>query len=125
MANKMTKREHFQELLNYVEVKENGYMVEFLERQIELLDKKATNAKMTPIQKDNEELKEKILTYLSSLSEDTPSVTISQLMKVEGFTNRSNQKLSAIMRLLVLDEKVERTEIKRVAHFSLKDEEES
>lgn len=122
---KMTKRDYYNQLLQVKEVKENSDLVEFINRELELLNRKnSKNGKPTKDQVANVAIQEEILKHLATLPTESVGVTISELCKVKQFQEYSNQKLSALVRQLVIAEKVARVEEKKVAYFSLVHEEE-
>ena len=122
MANKkMTKRDYFNGLLGVIENhKDNIENYEdfkaFIEREIELLNKKRSNSKPTKTQKENEKIKEKILIALEKIDEP---VTITELAKMNGLTEYSNQKLSVLSHQLVDEHKVVNTKVKKVSYFKI------
>lgn len=116
---KITKREYFNTLRGIVENLDREDLVEFIDHEIELLNKKATSKKPTKIQVENENIKGLIIEGLENL--DKP-VTISELQESdENLANLSNQKISALLTQLIKDNKVVRVEDKRKAYFSLAD----
>ena len=122
MANKkMTKKDYFNGLLEVIENhKDNIENYEefkaFIEREIELLNKKRSNSKPTKTQKENEKIKEKILVALDKIDEP---VTITELAKMDGLTEYSNQKLSVLAHQLVDEHKVVNTKVKKVSYFKI------
>lgn len=62
MANKITKKEMF--TMIKAQVKDNAEMVAFIDHEIELLDKKASNKKATKTQEANIGIKATILAVL-------------------------------------------------------------
>lgn len=122
MANtKMTKREYFNQVLAIVEnAKENIENYEdvrnFVEHEIELLNKKKSNTKPTKTQVENEKIKARILEVLTEVNE---VMTISELMTANGLEGYSNQKLSALANQLVKEEKVVKTSVKKVSYFKI------
>ena len=122
MTNKkMTKRDYFNGLLEVIENhKDNIENYEefkaFIEREIELLNKKRSNSKPTKTQIENEKLKEKILEVLTDVNE---VMTISELMTADGLENYSNQKLSVLCHQLVNEHKVLNTKVKKVSYFKI------
>ena len=111
---KMTKRQMFAQILARTVDKDER---EFLEHEIELLDKKAGKVgekKLTPEQEKNEKVKVEILGYL-----DGVKLTISEIIKTVPSCNEfSNQKVSALVRQLRDSGLVIRTEEKGVAYFT-------
>ena len=101
MANKKTKREFFGEIREIV--KENTELVEFIDHELELLDKK-TSAKSTKVNTEQVELMGKIVNALNKIGR---SVTISELQKENTeMAEYSNQKLSAMLKKLVDNKQV-------------------
>ncbi len=122
MTNKkMTKRDYFNGLLGVIENhKDNIENYEefkaFIEREIELLNKKRSNSKPTKTQIENEKIKEKILIAFEKIDEP---VTITELAKMDGLTEYSNQKLSVLCHQLVDEHKVVNTKVKKVSYFKI------
>ena len=119
MANvkKLTKKDKFTALLNLAEVKANPSLVEFITHEIELLDKKnSAEKKPTAQQTANDSIKVAILDNM----EEGKKYTITDLIKtVPECADLTNQRVSALVRQLVDDKVVVRTEDKRKAYFSL------
>lgn len=113
-TKKITKREKFEMLMTIAEVKENPILSEFIERELELLAKKnSAEKKPTAQQAENEAIKETILENLTS------RMTISEMQKsIPDLAEYSNQKISALMRQLILEGLVEKVEDKRKSYFS-------
>ena len=117
MANKVTKKERFMELLNIREVAENAEMVEFINHELELLNKKSTKSGMTANQKVNEGLKEVIAEHLKLAGR---AMTITELQsEIEEIAELSNQKVSALLTQLVNDKIVTRTKDKKITTFAI------
>lgn len=118
MANtkKMTKRDYFNTLLGIAEVKANPELVKFIDHELELLAKKnSAEKKPTAVQIANEGIKSVIL---ETLAEHGKMMTISEMQKVNAeLGEMSNQRISALVRQLINDGKVERIEDKRKAYF--------
>jgi hypothetical protein len=121
MANKkMTKRDYFNALLTIDAVKSNPALVEFVEHELELLAKKnaSGSGKMTATQVANEGIKAEILECMAN--EPNRMFTISEMQKsFDCCAEMSNQRVSALVRQLVNDGKVERIEDKRKAYFKI------
>lgn len=122
MTNKkMTKRDYFNGLLEVIENHKDSIenyedFKAFIEREIELLNKKRSNSKPTKTQIENEKIKEKILEVLTDVNE---VMTISELMTADGLENYSNQKLSVLCHQLVNEHKVVNTKVKKVSYFKI------
>ena len=116
MANKITKKEMF--TMIKAQVKDNAEMVAFIDHEIELLDKKASNKKATKTQEANVGIKSTILAVL----EDGKSMTVTEMQGASAELGElSNQKVSALVRQLVEAGKVVKTIDKKVSRFSLAD----
>jgi hypothetical protein len=116
MTNKrMTKRDYFNTLLAINEVAGNDELVKFIKHEMELLDRKNKSGKMTKTQVENMSLKEHILTVLEKPMTVTEIVKALALNEIGDYTP---QKISALMRQLVLDEVVERITDKKRTLFS-------
>lgn len=113
-AKKMTKREMFEM------IKANHNLsadeIAFIDHELELLAKKnSAEKKPTAVQVANEGIKADILDGM----EIGKKYTITDLMKeIPACAELSNQRVSALVRQLVTDGAVERTEEKRKAYFS-------
>lgn len=122
MTNKkMTKRDYFNGLLGVIENHKDSIenyedFKAFIEREIELLNKKRSNSKPTKMQIENEKIKEKILIAFEKIDEP---VTITELAKMDGLTEYSNQKLSVLCHQLVDEHKVVNTKVKKVSYFKI------
>ena len=116
MANKITKKEMF--TMIKAQVKDNAEMVAFIDHEIELLDKKASNKKATKTQEANVSIKSTILAVL----EGGKSMTVTEMQGASAELGElSNQKVSALVRQLVEAGKVVKTIDKKVSRFSLAD----
>ena len=116
MANKITKKEMFTRIK--AQVKDNAEMVAFIDHEIELLDKKASNKKATKTQEANVGIKSTILAVL----EGGKSMTVTEMQGASAELGElSNQKVSALVRQLVEAGEVVKTIDKKVSRFSLAD----
>ena len=114
MANKKKKREFFGEIREIV--KENTELVEFIDHELELLDKK-TSAKSTKVNTEQVELMDKIVNALNEIGR---SVTISELQKENAeMAEYSNQKLSAMLKKLVDNGEVTKVVDKKKSYFKV------
>ena len=109
----MTKKEMFNAIR--VRVADDAEMVAFIDHEIELLSRKKGSSKPTKTQVENEGIK---LSILGILGEAEEPMTVGEILKaLDGeFTS---QKISALMRQLVADGKVEKTVEKKVSRFAL------
>jgi hypothetical protein len=98
MEKKITKKEMFAQIREVVA--DNADMVAFIDHEIELLSKKSGSKKPTATQIANEGLKATILTVL----EGSEGMTASEVLaSSDEFAGLSNQKITALLRQLVLD----------------------
>ena len=120
MANKITKREVIGMMMNEEVVKANPTYVAYLENELALLDKKASNKKATKTQEENMGIKATILEVLATIGRGT--VTDIQNGNAE-LSALSNQKVSALVRQLIESGKVVKTVEKKKSIFSLAESE--
>ena len=115
MSKKMTKKEMFAQIMaNYALKAEE---IAFIEREIELLNKKnGAVKKPTAKQTANEGIKNEILMAM----ENGERYRIADLLKVVDNLpeDMTPQRMSALVRQLILEGAVVRTEEKRVAYFT-------
>ena len=120
MANtkKITKRESFTEIKCILEELGKERLVKVMEHELELLAKKnSSEKKPTAVQVANEGIKSVIV---ETLAENGGKMTISEMQKVNAELGElSNQRISALIRQLIADEKVVRIEEKRKAYFKI------
>lgn len=111
---KKTKKELYAELLAVAAVQENEELTGFINHEIELLNKKSgANKKLTKAQEENLVIKETIYDTLVDLGK---AATIAEI-QAEGLKEYTNQKISALLKQLVDENRVVRTEDKRKAYF--------
>ena len=131
---RLTKRDFFNAILSKVDmdatydiskgdatVKVSGADVAgFLNHELELLDRKNTvDKKPTATQLANEGIKADIKAFLDAHKGE--KYTVSALMKsVPAIADASNQKVSSLVRQMVIDGLAERIEDKRKAYFTAK-----
>jgi hypothetical protein len=111
----MTKRDFYNAFLKIEEIKRNPDYVAFCEHEIELLEKKnAADKKPTAQQKENDGIKDAVFNGMA----DNRMYTITELIKeIPECADLTNQRVSALVRQLVAEDKVERFEEKRKAYF--------
>ena len=114
-AKKPTKKQMFSAILaNYALTAEEQA---FIKHEIELLEKKnTTDRKLTAVQVANEGLKSDIVAHMVQ----TPAIgkTVSMLIKeVASLSELSNQKVTALMRALIDEGKVEKRTEKKATVF--------
>jgi predicted transcriptional regulator len=117
MANqKLTKAQKYAMLKELAEVQANSVLVEFIDHELELLAKKnSAEKKPTAQQTANEGIKSAIINGM----EVGKKYTITDLIKsIPDCADLTNQRVSNLVRQLVTEGKVVRTEEKRKAYFS-------
>ena len=114
--NKLTKKEKFALLKEIPAVAENSVLMEFIDHEIELLDKKnSAEKKPTAQQTANEAIKTAIVNGM----EKGRKYTITDLIKsIPECADLTNQRVSSLVRQLV-PTSIERVEEKRKAYFVL------
>lgn len=113
---KMTKREMF-EMIKGVCANDTR-IVEFCEHEIELLNRKSSKNTQTKTKIENESIK---VAIVNALTEIAKPVTITEMQELNTeMANYSNQKLSALLRQLVEnDKKVVKTINKKKSYFTV------
>lgn len=102
-VKKATKKEMFRKLIELAQENERTDLVEFCEHEIDLLNKKASALGQTKTQAENEKIKVVIAEELTRIAR---AVTISELIKEsESLGQYSNQKLSALLKQMVENDK--------------------
>ena len=118
MANKMTQKDYFKEIIALATENGRDDLVAFCEDRIEKLGRKSTSKKPTKVQVENEGIKDVILEVLGEIAPATAT-----MIATDPRVNVSNQKVTALLKQLVTDGKVVRTEEKGKALFSIAVEE--
>ena len=112
---KMTKRDYFNELKGLVANRTD--LVDFIDHEIELLDRKSSKSNQTKTQKENETIKEQIIVALKEIARP---VTVDELRANNANMGEfSNQKLSALLKQLVDTNVVVKTIDKKKSYFSI------
>ena len=104
MANKITKKERFEEIVKIAENLGNEGLKEFALHEIELLENKRNSKTATTTQKANEGLKENIVNFLTENKGNKYTVTdlIAQVPEFQELeVTLTNQKVSALCKQLV------------------------
>lgn len=116
---KMTRVEMFNAIKAIPQVADNQEMVDFIDKQIAQLAKRRSAESKT--QKENKALMEVVVDAMTVL--DKPA-TATQIMKSDAYLSElSLPKVSALLKKLIEDGRVERTIEKKIALFSLKENE--
>lgn len=115
----MTKKENFvaiAEIVKTANADNRTELLEFIEHEIKLIEKKASYKSETKTQKANKELVETMYNVLAEI--DHP-VTCSDFRNT-CFPNLSIPKVSAMLTKLVNSDRVTRTYEKKVSYFTVK-----
>lgn len=113
MTNKMTKVEMFNAIKAVEGLTED--MVQFIDHEIELLQKKSTNKKATKTQEENVEIKALIKSVLTS-----EGATVTEIQsKDERLSALSNQRVSALLRQMIEAGDVVKSTDKKKSYFAL------
>lgn len=115
MEKRITKRDYFNELKGIVANRQD--LVDFINHELELLDKKSSNKTPTKTQVENEGLKGVIVEVLTNATEP---MTITDITNAnDKLVGLSNQKISALLIQLIGANQVVRTSDKKKAYFSI------
>ena len=118
-SKKLTKRDHFNALLQISEVAANPALVGFINNELDLLARKNNSDNKKPTEKDiaNKELKTAILEFATAGGEQ---YTVTDFIKnVPACAGLSQQKISAMVRQMVEDGNLEKVIVKRVSYFRI------
>ena len=120
---KVTKKDNFNAILAILATAETANkdaLIEFINHEIELLDKKANSSKSKPskTQAENDGIKTAIVKAFEN-AETALTITEFQTKFSSKFAEYSNQKLSALFKQLVDAGILEKTVIKKKSYFSL------
>ena len=111
----MTKKEMFETIATINS--DNEEIVDFCKHEIELLANRSSNKGMTKTQKENELIMNEMVNTLASFDH---AVTVTELLEAGvGEYEITNQKASALLRKLVLAERVTKTIEGRKALFAV------
>lgn len=119
---KLVKRDYFEMLLAINEVTKNKSLVDFINHELELLEKKSTSNKMSKTQQENQEIKKLILEDFNQIGK---AVTISELQELsKDLQDYSNQKLTSLITQLYNKGNgvLTREEVKGKAYYSIKED---
>lgn len=119
-VRKVTKKERFEmikEIVLNAGLDNEAEMIEFLDNEINLLNKKRASGAKTAKQKENEVLVERLYEVLAEIGRP---VTVSELQaESEEFGAMSNQRVSALMKKLTDADRVTKTVDKKKSYFSI------
>ncbi len=117
MATKMTKKKMFSAIREMVISNQN--MVDFIDHEIELLNRKSSaKRKPTERQIENEKLKSEIMSYLTEA--DTMKCISELQTEIPSLSELKNQRITHLLSALVESEKLEKEYVKRTPYYSVK-----
>lgn len=120
MANKATKKDNFKAIIEVLKANGREDLIEVMQHEIELIEKKRANGKMTKTQEANETIKDLIIEEMTRIDR---AVTITELINeskaVSEAVGGSNQKTSALMTQLKNANKVVRIAEGKKATFKV------
>lgn len=112
---KLTKKDYFAMLKELVADRQD--LVDFIDHEVELLNKKSSKNTQTKTQIANEKIKEKLVNILTVNNE---CMSISDIQSNDDeIASYSNQKISALLTQLVNDKIVERIIDKKKTYFKI------
>ena len=105
MANKVTKKDNFKAIIEVLKAQGKDNLVEVMEHEIELIEKKRASGKMTKTQEANETIKDLIIEEMTRLDR---AVTITELI------NESQAVNEAVEGLKEISSEIKETDIREV-----------
>lgn len=115
---KMTKKDYFNELLKIGAVASNESLVDFINHELELLNRKSSKSTLSKTQVENNSIKDIIMNVLQ---ESAKPMTITDIQASnEDLKEYSNQKISALLKQLVDSQVVDKKIDKKKSYFTIK-----
>lgn len=113
---KITKRENFGAIVEILRANDREDLALVMEHEIELLNRKRSGGNLTPKQKENEEIKNKIMEVVTATGS---AMTVTQMMATEELGDYTMNKLVALVSQLRRENRLIRYYEKSIAHFRL------
>lgn len=114
----MTKRENYNAILAIPAVSANQELVDFINHEIELLDRKsASPRKLTANQVENAKFKEIIFDHLVEV--DKPESIAMLRAEVAELKDMNSQKVAPLLNAMVKDGKLAKTSVKKVSYWGV------
>ena len=113
---KITKKEMFGKLLEIAEVSQDELLVNFINHEIELLEKKTS--KSSKSQKENEGIKARLVEELVAIGK---AVTVTEFMKASEYAQEnefSNQKITSLFSQLEKAKEIQKVVLKGKSYYS-------
>ena len=118
---KITKRMVVEMMLADEHIVGNEQFKAYLENELELLKKKSENKKATKNQEQNMEIKADILAVMVNMAPSTATEIMNAVKSTDTvqYATLTNQRVSALLKQLIEDNKVVKTIDKKVSKFAL------
>ena len=118
---KITKKEIVTMMLANEVIAQNEMFKAYLENELELLKKKSENKKATKNQEQNVEIKADILEVMAHMAPSTATEIMNAVKSVDTvkYATLTNQRVSALLKQLIEDNKVVKSVDKKVSKFAL------
>ena len=119
---KTTKREYYNQLLEIEAVRENPNLIEFINHEIELLNRKHSSSQDEKKKAINEPIKTAIVEVLKNADKPmtVTEIIATETVKASKEDGVNSSKATAMLGKLQTEGKVIREEIKGKAYFSIK-----
>ena len=120
---KITKKMVVEMMLADEKIVANEVFKAYLENELELLRKKSENKKATKNQEANVEIKANILEVMVHMAPSTATEIMNAVKSIdtEKYATLTNQRVSALLKQLIEDNKVVKSVDKKVSKFALAD----
>lgn len=120
---KITKKMVVEMMLADEKIVANEVFKAYLENELALLKKKSENKKATKNQEANVAIKTDILEVMAHMAPSTATEIMNAVKSVdtEKYATLTNQRVSALLRQLIEDNKVVKSVDKKVSKFALAD----
>ena len=120
---KITKKMVVEMMLADEKIVANEVFKAYLENELELLKKKSENKKATKNQEANVAIKTDMLEVMAHMAPSTATEIMNAVKSVdtEKYATLTNQRVSALLRQLIEDNKVVKSVDKKVSKFALAD----
>lgn len=120
---KITKKMVVEMMLADEKIVANEVFKAYLENELELLKKKSENKKATKNQEANVAIKADILKVMANMAPSTATEIMNAVKSIdtEKYAALTNQRVSALLRQLIEDNKVVKSVDKKVSKFALAD----
>lgn len=120
---KITKKMVVEMMLADEKIVTNEVFKTYLENELELLKKKSENKKATKNQEANVAIKADILEVMVNMAPSTATEIMNAVKSIdtEKYATLTNQRVSALLRQLIEDNKVVKSVDKKVSKFALAD----